>query len=110
MPVWSLTYYNVKVEQEVAGWPAGIRADYLRTVGMMQAHGPTLGRPQTRAMGEGLFELRAKGREGIGRALFCTVVGRRIVILHGFIKKTEQTPKQDLTTAKDRQKEVMRHE
>ena len=42
-------------------------------------------------MGDGLFEIRAKGQEGIGRALFCTVVGKRIVILHGFIKKTEKT-------------------
>ena len=40
--------------------------------------------PYTRAMGDGLFEIRAKGQEGIGRALFCTVVGKRIVILHGF--------------------------
>ena len=43
--------------------------------------------PYTCAMGDGLFEIRAKGQEGIGRALFCTVVGKRIVILHGFIKR-----------------------
>ncbi|HNU12416.1 type II toxin-antitoxin system RelE/ParE family toxin [Thauera sp. WB-2] len=38
-----------------------------------------LANPYTRAMGDGLFEIRAKGQEGIGRALFCTVVGKRIV-------------------------------
>ena len=67
---------------------------------------PNLGMPYTRAMGDGLFEIRAKGQEGIGRALFCTVVGKRIVILHGFIKKTEQTPQRALDTARRRMKEV----
>ena len=47
-----------------------------------------------------------KGQEGIGRALFCTVVGKRVVILHGFIKKTEQTPQRALDTARRRMKEV----
>lgn len=57
-------------------------------------------------MGGGLFEIRAKGREGIGRAFYCTVVGQRIVILHAFIKKTEQTPMRDLETAHARLKEI----
>lgn len=68
--------------------------------------GPNLGMPYTRAMGDGLFEIRAKGQEGIGRAMFCTLVGRRVVVLHGFIKKTEQTPAKDLDTARRRMKEV----
>jgi hypothetical protein len=44
----------------------------------MQVFGPHLGMPFTRPMGEGLFEVRAKGREGIGRALFCTAAGQRL--------------------------------
>jgi len=68
--------------------------------------GPNLGMPYTRAMGDGLFEIRGKGQEGIGRAMFCTLVGRRVVVLHGFIKKTEQTPAKDLDTARRRMKEV----
>ena len=57
-------------------------------------------------MGGGLFEVRAKGREGIGRAFFCTLVGKRIVILHAIIKKTEQTPRRDLDVARERMTEV----
>ncbi len=68
--------------------------------------GPNLGMPYTRAMGDGLFEIRANGQEGIGRAMFCTLVGRRVVVFHGFIKKTEQTPAKDLDTARRRMKEV----
>lgn len=72
----------------------------------MLEHGPDLGLPYTRAMGGGLFEVRAKGREGIGRAFFCTATGQRIVILHAYIKKTEQTPARELETARTRLREV----
>ena len=65
--------------------------------------------PHTRALGDGLFEVRAKAEEGIGRAFFCALVGRRIVILHGFIKKTDKTPKRELTIARNRLKEVLQN-
>ena len=65
-----------------------------------------MGLPHTRAMGGGLFEVRAKGREGIGRAFYCTVTRQRILILHAFIKKSEQTPARELETARARLKEV----
>lgn len=106
MPAWQLNYYNRKVAALVEAWPAGIRAGYLRIVEMMQEHGPNLGMPHVRAMGGGLFEIRAKGREGIGRAFYCTLIGQRIVILHAFTKKTEQTPQRELETARARLKEV----
>jgi phage-related protein len=46
-------------------------------------------------MGKGLFEIRAKGQEGIARGMFCTISKNTIVILHVFIKKTEATPKKE---------------
>ncbi len=64
--------------------------------------------PYTRPFGDGLFEIRAKGVEGIGRAFFCAMVGRRIVILSGFIKKSQQTPSSELKLARKRLKEVQR--
>ncbi len=57
-------------------------------------------------MGQGLFELRCKGREGIGRVFYCTMVGREVVILHSFIKKTQETPERELDVARKRLKEV----
>jgi phage-related protein len=62
--------------------------------------------PHSRAMGDGLFEVRPRGREGIGRALYCFAVGKRIVVLHAFIKKTQQTPEKELRLARKRMKEV----
>jgi len=68
--------------------------------------GPNVKMPHARAMGKGLFELRPKGREGIGRAFYCFLVGRKVIILHAFIKKTSTTPVSELKIARRRLKEV----
>ncbi|MBF0624888.1 MAG: type II toxin-antitoxin system RelE/ParE family toxin [Magnetococcales bacterium] len=103
---WAIEFFSAEVKREIDAWPLGIRAVFVRVAQRMQSHGPNLGMPFTRAFGDGLFEIRAKGREGIGRAFFCLMVGRRIVILHGFIKKTDRTPHTELETAIRRMKEV----
>jgi phage-related protein len=78
----------------------------LTIVDTMLEEGPNLGMPFTRAMGKGLFEIRAKGQAGIARGFFCTISGNTIVILHVFVKKTETTPKRELEIARNRMKEV----
>jgi phage-related protein len=65
-----------------------------------------LGAPHTKAFGDGLFELRLKGAEGIARVFYCTLVGQKIVMLHSFIKKTQKTPRSELAIALQRMKEV----
>jgi phage-related protein len=72
----------------------------------MEIYGPNLGMPHTRAMGEGLFELRLKAAEGIARVFYCTLIGQRIVMLHQFIKKSEKTPRKELEIALRRMKET----
>ena len=72
----------------------------------MEVYGPDLGMPHTRAMGGGLFELRLKATEGIARVLYCTMIGKRIMILHQFMKKTKKTPPKELGIARRRMKEV----
>jgi phage-related protein len=72
----------------------------------METYGPDLGMPHTRAMGGGLFELRIKAAEGTARVFYCTVVDRRIVFLHQFVKKSEKTPPKELDIARRRMKEV----
>ena len=108
--VYRLSYYNETVEAELDAWPVGLRARFRALSLRMGEFGPNLGMPHTRALGNGLFEIRAKAEEGIGRVFFCTMVGRKIIILHSFIKKTDKTPKRELDIALTRQKEVMNHE
>jgi phage-related protein len=86
--------------------PTGFLGRYLRYSDRMEVYGPDLGMPHTRAMGDGLFELRLKADEGIARVFYCTMVGRKIVILHEFIKKSGKTHPRELTIARRRMKEV----
>jgi phage-related protein len=103
---WTVTYYSESVQAEILALPAGLLARYLRYSDRMEVYGPDLGMPHTRAMGEGLFELRLKGAEGIGRVLYCAMIGKRIMILHQFIKKSDKTPPKELALARRRMKEV----
>ena len=64
--------------------------------------------PHTKAIGNGLFELRVKSKEGIARVFFCTKVGKRIIMLHVFIKKTQKIPKKELIIAQKRMQEVIK--
>jgi phage-related protein len=68
--------------------------------------GPNLRMPHSRAMGGGLFELRPRGREGMGRVFYGFVVSQRVVILHAFVKKTQDTREQELRIARKRMKEL----
>ena len=84
----------------------GILADYARIVELLMEFGPNLRMPHSRALGGGLFELRPRGREGIGRSLYCYISGQRVIILHAFLKKTRATPRRDLRIAYQRMEEV----
>ena len=87
---WAITYYSDSVQADILALPAGLLARYLRYVDRMEVYGPDLGMPHTRAMGGGLLELRLKASEGIARVLYCTMIGKRIMILHQFTKKTRE--------------------
>jgi phage-related protein len=64
---WIITYFSESMQQEILSMPAGFLARYLRYTDRMEVFGPDLGMPHTRAMGDGLFELRLKAAEGIAR-------------------------------------------
>ena len=106
--MWTIQFFNERVQKDINKWPVGIYADFLRITELMVEHGADLKMPISKALGKGLFELRCQGKEGIGRVLYCTMVNREIVLLHGFIKKTQKTPPHDLEIAKRRMKEVHR--
>jgi phage-related protein len=103
---WQVTYYNERVQRDVWAMPAGIVADYLRLTEAMALYGADLRMPHSRAMGGGLFELRPKGPEGIGRVFYCTQVDKTIVVLHSFVKKTQETPDAEMRVARKRLKDV----
>jgi phage-related protein len=107
---WEIAYYSESVQDAIMALPPGIQARYIHLTERMTTFGPDLGMPHTRAMGKGLNELRMKSKEGFGCVFFCTLSGRRIMMLHAFIKKSAKTPSPELKTAQARLKEVKANE
>jgi phage-related protein len=103
---YSITYYNEAIQADILKLPPTLLARYLSLTERMLVVGSNLGEPHTKAFGGGLFELRLKSSEGIGRVFYCTLVGQRIVMLHSFVKKTQKTPSQELSIALQRLKEI----
>jgi phage-related protein len=92
---------------EIESRPSDILADYARLAELLMDYGPNLWLPHSRAFGGGLFELRPGGKSGIGRAFYRFLAGQRVVVLHAFIKKSQQTPERELKLARKRMKEVL---
>ncbi len=103
---YTVEYFHSRIKADIERWPDGILADFARLVELLMEFGPNLRMPHSRALGRGLFELRARGREGIGRVFYCFAAGQRVVILHAFVKKTQQIPEQEVRIARKRMKEV----
>lgn len=103
---YTIAYYSDAVQTEILALPDTLAARYIVLTRRMVVLGPNLGEPHTKAFGEGLFELRLKGAEGIARIFFCTLVGKRIVMLHSFIKKSDRTPPRERKIAEARMKEI----
>jgi phage-related protein len=103
---FEIEYFHERVLAEIESWPVDVVADYARLIELLAEYGPNLRLPHSRAFGDGLFELRLRGRSGIGRALYCFLVDKHIVVLHAFIKKSQRTPDRELRLARKRMKEL----
>lgn len=77
-----------------------MRAKMLRTVEMLKKNGNRLREPESKPLGDGIMELRAKVGSDISRVLYFFVIGQKAVLTNGFIKKTQKTPKSEIEKAK----------
>jgi phage-related protein len=103
---FTIEYYSEAVQDEILNLPDSLAARFIVLTRRITAVGPNLGPPHTDAFGDGLFELRLKGQDGTARVFFCTLVGRRVMMLHSFVKKTQKTPPREIELARNRMKEV----
>lgn len=103
---WQVVIAGGAAEAEIKALPADLQARYLRLVDLIEAHGPhALSMPHARRLEGKLWELRMKGRDGIARVVYIAASGRRVVMLHAFMKKTQKTPRRAIETAKRRLQE-----
>jgi phage-related protein len=104
---WTVTV-DKRLENWLNGIPKDIKARIINIVDLLIEHGPqNVREPYVKHIKGKLFEIRAKGKDGIARVLYFTMTGQRIVLLHGFMKKTQKTPKKELETATVRMKEIL---
>ena len=80
-----------------------MRARFVHIAELLEGFGPQhVGQPHIRPLEGKLWEMRMQGRDGISRAVYAAVQGRRLLVLHVFIKKTQTTPRSALETARKR--------
>lgn len=77
-----------------------MRAKMVRVIKMLEVNGNDLREPYSKALGDGIFELRAKVGNNISRELYFFYVGEKVVLTNGFIKKTTKTPSAEIQLAK----------
>lgn len=105
---WSVDVLNETVAGELAALPRDMKARYLRIVRLIREFGlEYLNEPYVKHLDGKLWEMRLKGRDGISRALYVTTVGKRVVVVRVFIKKTQKTPQAEIDLAFRRAKEVV---
>jgi len=104
---WTVETLNETVDAEVEALPADMRARLARISNLVEQIGlENLGEPHVKHLEGRLWEMRLKGRSGISRALYVTAIGRRVVIVRVFVKRTEKTPRREIEIALARAKLV----
>lgn len=104
---WSVETLDAAVDAEIEALPPGLQARLIRLMEMVENIGlEQLREPHIKHIDGKLWELRAKASEGIARGLYVTVTGRRVVVLHVFVKKSQKIPRATLDIARERMKQV----
>jgi len=106
-PTLECRFYRTSAGNEpVRDWlkslPSAVRKEVGSDLGEVQWSWP-LGKPLVDGLGAGLFEVRTTWSGNVYRVLFC-LEGATMVLLHGFQKKTQKTPKNELDLARRRMK------
>ena len=104
---WSVETLGAQVDAEILALPKDLQAAFLRLAERVEAVGlERIGHPHVKHLQSKLWEMRLTGRDGIARALYVTAAGRRVIVVHAFVKKTEKTPRGAIELALRRAKEI----
>jgi len=104
---WRVEILNEAVAAEIAALPADMQARFLRLAERIASAGlESLSEPHVKHLEGKLWELRLTGRDGIARALYIAAIGRRVVVVRAFVKKTQKTPRAEIELGLRRAKEI----
>jgi phage-related protein len=104
---WKVQFLNQAVRAELVALPDELQAGLAQVIDLIERFGPqNISLPHARPLERGLWEMRFRGPQGIGRAIYCQPPGGRVVVLHVFMKKTRETPRRAIELARRRMKEI----
>jgi phage-related protein len=104
---WSVEFLDQDVQALLDALPLDIRASFQRIVDLIKSHGlERVREPYVKHLEGQLWEMRMKGRSGIARGVYVTAIGKRVVVVHIFVKKTQKTPRREIEIALKRAMEV----
>ena len=108
MTTWTVETLNKDVDLELEAHPQDMRGRFIRVTDLIEEFGLSkIGLPHVRSLGKKLWEIRVSGLDGIGRGIYVAATGKRVVVVHVFIKKTEKTPASAVQTALQRAKDEL---
>ncbi len=96
-------------QREISNFPEDVRGELADAIARLE-EGHMLSMPLSRPMpsiGKGVHELRFRDRSGVYRVIYFLAGQGMIWLLHGFMKKTQQTPEHNIEIARKRLKEVL---
>ena len=104
---WRVEILNETVAAEIAALPEDMQERFILLADRITSAGlEILREPQVKHLEGKLWELRLTGRDGIARALYVTAIGRRVIVVRAFVKKTQKTPRAEIELALRRAKEI----
>ena len=101
----SVEYYEMEdgtrpAEEFILSQDKKMQAKLFMSLELLELKGPELREPYSKPLGDGIFEVRAKQGTDISRVLYFFVVGRKVILTNGFVKKTAKTPPGEIDRAK----------
>ena len=100
MSTWTVQTLNTTVDLELEALPVDIRARFVRVSGLLEQFGPqNVGMPHIKSLGAKFWEIRVSGKDGIARGIYIYASGKKMIVLHVFMKKTQKTPSAALKMA-----------
>ncbi|MCL1903477.1 MAG: type II toxin-antitoxin system RelE/ParE family toxin [Oscillospiraceae bacterium] len=103
--IFEVEYYDkpdgtYPAEEFILAQDVKMRAKLFKLLELLELKGNELREPYSKFLDDGIFEIRAIQGTNITRVLYFFVVGRKIILTHGFVKKTQKTPQSEIETAK----------
>ena len=109
---WQVNYYQTDdgespIEEWLDSLNEKVRAKIFRNFDLLEKFALQLKEPYIKPLEDKLYEIRAKDTSGIYRVIYFAHTGKQFIMLNGFTKKTQKTPRKEIALAKHRMKEII---